>query len=429
MAENSRLNRIKRSQRKTKARARLIRKNLKQRFSGWTFKATPMLTADERQSLMESYTELLKNMVEIDSQTLNIEGVNKVQKQLAKYLTEIGFSCEWFSNPETESGDFLKAELKGQSSEFITIVAHGDTVLSPFGKTPFEFFENDHKVRGSGVIDNKGGLIVALGGLDLFLARHKPYYSIRFVSSPNEEMGSVGFLENLRACAEDSAFALGFEPSLEDGSIVESRRGNRWYNITIQGKEAHAGRSKGQHVNAAHEFAKKISLLHKLNDYKKNIAVNIGAVQGGRDRHNITCGEVHAKLDVRFASFRDREAVHKSIEKIFDKKYVKSVDGLEHADTSYEIVDDCPPFSCSKKSKNFVRKYTKIIGQIEANKCLSVKAGGAGDVNYMSKKGVVVLDGLGPKGGQMHTENEFIYLPSLVTRAEAFASFLEYVNK
>ncbi len=423
------LDRFRRGKRKTKARARLFKRNLKQRFSHWKMSASPMLSSTERLSLMESYTELLKAMVEIDSQTQVIEGVNKVQNLLSDELKKLGFESEWYSNPDTESGDLLVAELKGESDKFITMVGHADTVLSPFEPNGFEFFEDDHKVKGSGVIDDKGGLVVALGGLELFLRKNKPKYSIRFVSSPNEEGGSVGFLEHFRRCSEDTVLALGFEPSLEDGSIIESRRGNRWYNVTIKGKEAHAGRSHGHHVNAAHEFAKKISALDKLTDYKKNVAVNVGAVYGGRDRHNIICGDLSAKLDVRFSTFKDREQLHAAIEKVFNKKYIKSIDGMDHAHTSYEIVDDCPPFSSSKKAKPFIKKYAALVSSIERAKCYAVKAGGAGDVNYISKKSIVVLDGLGPKGGKMHTEDEFIYLPSLVTRAESLATFLEYVNE
>ena len=417
-----------RKKRKTKARARLLRRNLKKRFLHWKMGPSPLLSTSERIATTGEYTEFLKTLVEINSQTRNIEGVNRVQEVLARELKKLQFTCEWYSNPLTESGDLLLAERSGEINQFITLVGHADTVLKPFIPHNFDFFEDDHKVRGSGVIDDKGGLVVALGGLHLFLKDHTPKYSLRFISSPNEEAGSIGFLEKLRKFSEDSVLVLGFEPALEDGSIIESRRGNRWYNIKIQGKEAHAGRSQGQHVNAAHEFAKKVASIQKLTDYKKNTSVNIGSVQGGKDRYNIICGQVSAKLDVRFSNFKDRDQLHKSIEKVLNKKHLTSIDGLLHADTTYKIVDDCPPFSSNYQSRPFIKKYMSLIKSIEGAPCKSVKAGGAGDVNYMSKKGTIILDGLGAKGGGIHTEQEFIYLPSLVTRAESLALFLKHAN-
>ena len=53
--------------------------------------------------------------------------------------------------------------------------------------------------------------------------------------------------------------------------------------------------------------------------------------------------------------------------------------------------------------------------------------GGGSDGNYLAPMRVPVLDGLGPVGGNLHTEEEYIELPSLVPRAAMLAGIIERV--
>lgn len=375
--------------------------------------------------IQERAQKLLEEMVNIDSTTPDIDGVTRIQDIVARELKAIGFTIEKHPNPELKTAEIIIATLPGERSETVIFVSHADTVLPVNDVGPFRI--EDNKGFGSGTIDNKGGLVVAIEGLRHFvqsLAGNKPSLTLKFVCSPNEEGGSTGFHEMFRACAANSLLVLGFEPALDNGSVIESRRGNRWYNIEVEGQEAHAGRCKGEQINAAHDIAIKIAKLHKLNDLKKGVSVNIGHLEGGRDRHNVVCGAIRAKLDARFSSFESRDKLHNKIDRILLRAKVSSSITGKDATTTYEIVDDCPPFSATSASRSLLRSYLKAVAKIEGRPVLSEKAGGAGDVNHMSRKGVIVLDGLGPIGGKMHTVKEFIYLPSLSTRALALSTFL-----
>ena len=53
------------------------------------------------------------------------------------------------------------------------------------------------------------------------------------------------------------------------------------------------------------------------------------------------------------------------------------------------------------------------------------RTGGGSDGNYLAPMRVPVLDGLGPVGGGLHTEEEYIELPSLVPRAAMLAGLIE----
>jgi glutamate carboxypeptidase len=373
-----------------------------------------------------SELEMLRAFSKIDSSTLNKAGVMEMQNRVGEFLSELKFEIQWVGKEE-RFGDLLIAEKKGRSNKFITLITHSDTVLRNY--RDFSVDENERKGFGSGAIDNKGGLVVGLCGLQRFLLNHADLeYSLRFVCSPNEEMGSIGFTEIFRELGSDTVVAFGLEPALDNGSIIHQRRGNRWYDLTVIGREAHAGRSYGNHVNAAHDLAAKIVDLAALTKYKKHVSVSVGHIEGGKDRHNIICGEARAKLDVRFPSMDLRDDLHAKIEKILETPRETSIDGKFKSQTTYKIVDDCPPFSLTKKSRRMAREYSALISKLENRLIQSQPSGGAGDVNYLSTRNNFVLDGLGPVGGEMHTNREFVNVDTLKTRAQALAGFLIYLQ-
>ena len=389
---------------------------------------SPSLRA--RQNTDTSYElQLLEELVHIDSATLNVAGVTRMQKRVAQELESFGFTSRLVPSVDPRFAPLLVAEIEGESPQFVSFVTHTDTVLKNFSPTPFAVSPDGATVQGSGVIDNKGGLVVGLSSLRHYLKSNKPHYSLRFVCSPNEEMGSIGFIDDFRKLSEDTVLALGLEPALENGDIINQRRGNRWYNISIQGKEAHAGRSYGTHINAAHELALKIAKLQKLTNYRDHVSVNFNHIEAGRDRHNVICGRADVKLDTRFSTFASRDKLHDAIVDCLNTSYTKSTCKRYTATSSYEVVDDCPPFSPSMRSRWIVRQYLKTLKKREARSVRARGSGGAGDVNYFSRRGVLVLDGLGPVGAGMHTEDEIVEVPTLLTRSRALSDFLSYFNK
>lgn len=386
-------------------------------------------------SLQTDSEELLEELVNIDSTTPDVAGVNRVQRVVGRELERLGFTVSLTPNPLATSGDLLTATLSGERTEdYISFVSHADVVLGIDSVGSYRVLPDALHARGPGIIDNKGGVVIALRGIRRYLQtlREKgqgPRHSLRFICSPNEEVGSPGFLDTYRLYSESSQLVLGFEPALDNGSIIESRRGNRWYQVAVKGQEAHAGRCKGEQINAAHDVAMKIAKLHKLNHVKAGISVNVGQIVAGRDRFNVVCGEAHVKIDARFPSFAARERLHKQIESVLLTPEVRSSVTGHVSETTFEIADDCPPFSATLESRSLLKNYLRSVRNFEAREISAEKAGGAGDVNYMSRRGAIVLDGLGAVGGRMHTTEEFIYLPSLSTRACALSDFLLHADQ
>lgn len=376
----------------------------------------------------------LKYLVDINSGTKNIAGVTQIQNWISQRLKKLGFSVEQKKNPSaTEmSAPLLLGTLKGKQAKFITLILHADTVFEPSSKfQKFKLSSDGKTAMGPGVIDDKGGILVALAGLEAFLkAAPHPEFSIRWVSSPSEEGGSPGWTETFQTFAEDSFLVLGFEPALDNGSLIQKRRGNRWYQLHVDGKEAHAGRAFKQGVNACAELVSQLSLIYKLTDLKRDTTVSIGRIEGGQDKFNIVCGTADAKIDVRFSSNDEKLRVHQSIEQILGTVEVHALDGHQPTRSRYSILNDSPPFESHPKAHAYQEKYAQLVSETEGNKSGRDESGGSADINFFSvKKDLPLLDGLGPVGGKMHTEEEFIVLSTLETRAEALAKFLAFLNQ
>lgn len=380
-------------------------------------------------------TALLRELVAINSGTTNIAGVNRVQDIVAREAKTTGLSVRFETNADgaEKSGKFLVAETGAAGLRTIDLVTHADTVFeTSSGFLDFTLDEKAGRARGPGVIDDKGGIVVALEGLKRWLAKTpsgERRIRVRLLCAPSEEVGSPGFHDLLARLGREAWMALGFEPAFEDGSIVKSRRGNRWYTIRVQGRAAHSGRYFSQGVNAAHELAFKLVELHGLTDLKRNLTVSTSTLCGGDGKFNIVCAEAEARIDVRFADFETRDQVHRKVEKIIADPHLAPAEDGARPTGSYSLADDCPPFAFTPGAATYVDRYIGIVENIERRKIEALKSGGAADVNYMSHPGLIVIDGLGPFGGGMHRTDEFIELSSLETRSEALAQLLTEINR
>lgn len=376
----------------------------------------------------ESDLEFLKRLVSISSGTSDLAGVNGVQDAVALKLKEIGFTVKQFENPDTnqKSGRMLVGEF-GAGPKYITLVTHADTVFEKVNL--FSITQDGKTAMGSGVIDNKGGIVVGLAALREYAKEKKHYYSLRLVVSPSEETGSRGFASIFKTLSEESIFLIGLEPALDNGSYVSSRKGVRWYDVHVNGKESHAGAHHEQGINACDELAIKISKLQALTNYKKGNTVSVGRMEGGKDKFNIVCGSAEAKIDTRFATLTTAKELFSKIELVLKTAYVHSAETGEKTETHFETPVDTAPLPETAQAKKIMSEYVQIVKAIEGHAIHGESTGGVADLNQMVTKDSVIADGMGPIGGGVHTKEEFLTVSTLKTRAQALAEFLKLIDQ
>jgi glutamate carboxypeptidase len=374
----------------------------------------------------------LEDLVNIRSISRDAKANDAVQAIVKKDLEALGFAVELIdheTHPE-EVGKLLVAELKGESEKFVTMVAHADTVEASTDFVGFNLCESGRYAYGPGVIDDKGGLIVAIQALKAFLAQEpKPHLSIRFISSPAEETGSADFHKHLKQYGKSSRIILGYEPALPGGNIIDARAGNRWYEITITGRAAHSGRNYQHGVNAVDAMSTKLLQLSALTDVDAGTTVSVTNITGGNDTYNTVAGSCVAHVDSRFLSQAEDDRLKAEGENILNTVNLRALDDRHPEKTAVTIIDYSPAITLQEDDLHIRDYFFKAVKHLERKDISATYSHGSSDCNLMLlESDAVFLDGLGAVGADMHTDKEKILLSSLTTRSKANAYLLLYLN-
>ena len=157
--------------------------------------------------------DLLEQITNINSYTLNPDGVREVARVLAPHFDALGFETRWIDGSAFERSGHLFAERRGTSPRML-LIGHLDTVFP--ADDPFDTFRlvDDTTVAGPGVGDMKGGLVQILFALRVLRAigREPEVTPVIFVNS-DEEVGSPDSKAWVRRLARSANRALVLEPT------------------------------------------------------------------------------------------------------------------------------------------------------------------------------------------------------------------------
>jgi glutamate carboxypeptidase len=108
---------------------------------------------------------LLESLVNVNSGTLNLPGVEQNGRMIAAELEPLGFKVRWVPMAHTGRAGHLIAEHHGKGGgKKMLLIAHIDTVFEPH--SPFQTFTRRGEVaEGPGVGDIKGGVVIIITAL------------------------------------------------------------------------------------------------------------------------------------------------------------------------------------------------------------------------------------------------------------------------
>lgn len=313
-------------------------------------------------------------------------------------------------------GQALHITKRPQAPIQVFLGGHMDTVYSP--SHPFQTTTNldSNTLRGPGVADMKGGLIVMLTALNAF-EQHPLAKNIgwEILINPDEEIGSLGSQQLFVEAAKRNHLGLIFEPSFADGALVSDRKGSANYTVVARGLAAHAGRDFDKGRNAIAAIADFIVKATALCDSKRGIAVNVGQVTGGGPV-NIVPDFALCRLNMRANKHEDFEMTQLALQQLVEKP-------SEGINLSLHLHQKRGP-------KHFNEKCKYLFGQInhcafeEGYSLATRPSGGVCDGNILAEAGLPVIDSLGVIGGNLHTADEYMLIDSLISRSRLTALFL-----
>ncbi len=377
-----------------------------------------------KQAFEHRFEFLLEDWVNTNTHTQNYPGIKKFLNSLEEELKELGLTTEWhppfIEGQKTDQPSALFATLPAtgdQPGPQITFVTHADTVFplsSPFQTLTWS--DDRNHAFGPGVIDDKGSILIALFLLEKMTSKESRNFTLHFLCMPGEEVGSPGFAKVMEKISFRSQYLIGMEPALADGSIIHSRRGNRWMEVTTEGPGGHAGRDAGKVINPLESLIKKITLIQDALHSLRGVSMSVGAILTDSQEFNVIPSKATAKLDLRFETNELKKEVEQKME-----PFLK--------DTSWKWAEDCPAMGLEPKSEALHKKALQLIEKHEKRPVKIQMGFGSSDCNHLARPGLIILDGMGAVGTGLHTQQETIEINSLFTRARVLIDLVNWIEQ
>ncbi len=369
----------------------------------------------------ERWLEDLGTIVGIDSGSYSPTGVNAVVDVMLRWMRERGWTVERHPCgplPDgTELGDVLVGRLQGTGEGSILLIGHTDTVFADGVAAERPMRVEDGRAYGPGVCDMKGGLLVGLAAVGaLREAGFDGFRQITFVVNPDEEIGSPGSGPLIRreATAHDVAFVL--EAARENGAIVSARKGVTTGMVRLVGRAAHAGVEPERGRSALAAAAHLLLALQDLNEPMAGTSVNVGVLRGGT-RSNVVAEHAEMEIELRATAAANQDAAEAKVRRLVATPWVDGVDAEVTLVREHHPMERTPAIGRLVELARGIARELGFELQDEAT-------GGVSDANAIAAVGVPVLDGLGPIGGDDHSDKEWIDLETVPTRIALLAGLI-----
>ena len=401
--------------------------------------AQQKLSAEEKklvERIEKNYQEtqaLLEEVININSGSLNLEGVREVGRVFEREFQKIGFQTEWVDVPaEVRRAGHFVATRTGTKGKKLFLIGHLDTVFEkdmPF--TPFTWL-NDSTATGQGANDMKGGDVLVLASLK---ALHELGYlkdrTITVYFNGDEESTGNGTLsrQDFIARAKEHDIALAYETAQGFGGATIARRGASGWTLKTTGKQGHSSGVFGQNAGfgAIYEAARILNEFREALAGERYLTFNPGQFVGGSDvsinsstgagsslgKTNIVAREAIVTGDLRFLGEAQKEAARVKMREIVAKN-------LHLTDAEITFSDGIPSMEPSPGNYTLAETLSLVSQDLGYG---PVKPGdpgsrGAGDMSFVSSF-MDSLDGLGASGSGAHAPGETINMkqfPALIKR-------------
>jgi glutamate carboxypeptidase len=298
----------------------------------------------------------------------------------------------------------LLARMPGSGTGRVLLLGHVDTVIAHDEHRPLE--REGDKLIGSGTVDMKGGVVLALSVMQAFARRPSDYAELALLLVCDEEWRTSPFAHVERFRGWDACLCFEAGDATGDGveGVIVRRKAAGTVRVRAYGRAAHSGSSPDQGINALlalAEAAQAVAAQHDPAGPDRLTAVPTILRSG--DAFNVVPEAGELLCDVR----ADREAA-----------ILRLVEGLPDeaggARLAPELVRLWPGMDAEEATRDVLRRAGGLAGLELAG----MSRGGASDASHFAPAIPVTIDGLGPRGGQAHHPGEFVRVGSLHRRAE-----------
>jgi glutamate carboxypeptidase len=358
----------------------------------------------------------LELLVNIDSGTGQVAGINHIMTYLEEWLGDLGFTVTLHDS--AGFGHNLVARLKGKGEVRLLLVGHVDTVYSAGAVAAQPFEVRDGLAYGPGVIDMKSGVLMGMYALRVLLETgFEEFGELCFVFNNDEEVGSPGSASLLREIAQQVDAGLVLESSRSLEVVTKARKGADKYVLEVEGIPAHSGAEPHKGRSAVIELAHKMIAIHNLNTLYPGVTFNVTRLSSSEPL-NIVPDAARCHISVRAYTEQGLDMAAGALEKI--------VAGCSVPDTRAHLV--------RTRGRMAYRATPEILHLVELVQdeatalglvITAESKGGVSDANLLMEAGLPALDSLGPTGGGMHDlKREYLHVDSIPLRGALLAGLI-----
>jgi glutamate carboxypeptidase len=378
--------------------------------------------------------ERLQTWSAINSGSRNLAGLKQMANVLWDYFTPLADTGERIALPKITivddsgneqrqaQGELITFAVRPQAPVQVLLVGHMDTVFPADSSFQAPNLESAKLLRGPGVADMKGGILVMHQALAAWEQHpNRDALGWRVVINPDEETGSIASAPWLDKYARRADLGMVYEPALADGTLAGERKGSGNFSLLVTGVAAHAGREFELGRNAIAALADAMTQLHGINAQAAQdfpgLTLNLGRISGGGPL-NIVADRAVVHFNVRMADLGQRDWVKSAIDAVVER--IDALDGI-----SAKLYGGFTRPPKLNNPQNTLNQWLEEVGeQLHIN--IAYRAtGGCCDGNNLAASGLPNIDTLGVRGGNIHTHDEFMCPESLSERAQMSFLLLE----
>ena len=351
--------------------------------------------------------ELLRQMVAINSHTLNPAGIKRLGLFTAECFAELGFRAEFIPSITPAFGEHLVLTRPGTGTQKVGFISHLDTVYSAEEevRNNFHWRVEGGRIYGPGTDDIKGGTVM----MHLVLSALREVAPEIFnrtnwvlLLDASEEMESTDFGRLCGEKLQGAAAALVFEGGRQNENefkLVTSRKGRATFRIEVEGRGAHAGSEHPRGANAITQLAHLVQRIAALTNPARGLTFNVGTISGGVALNRVPHAAV-ARAEIRAFTPDAYQEGLAQVRALENDIVVRSVEGGYPCRVKISIEHETPPWPRSEATERLLEIFSAAGAELGFT-LLREDRGGISDGNFIWHV-VPTIDGLGPKGDNSH---------------------------
>jgi glutamate carboxypeptidase len=302
--------------------------------------------------------------------------------------------------------DDVVLRVEGTGSRRLLLVGHLDTVVAHDQHRPLT--RDGDKLLGSGTVDMKGGVVLALGLLRALAApeRRATFAEAALLLVHDEEWRIGRFRHVDRFTGFDICLCFEAGQLTSDGgdAVIVKRKAAGTLRVLAHGRSSHSGSAPDQGRNALLGLAAAAQAVFAMHDPHGELRLTaVPTILRSGDAFNVVpaAGEL-------FCDMRADDAV------AFDTVLDAVPDEVDGVTLEPALLRLWPGMDARGPAAGLLAAAGERLGRT----ITGMDRGGASDASHFASTIPLTVDGLGPRGGGAHAPNEFVLETSLRSRAE-----------